>query len=118
MLKLKIFILAFLLYAPFAWSAVYQWSVPVTSAVSGETNDHPRAFLWIPGDCQHVRAVVVGQHNMCEETIFDHPAFRESMKKLGFAIIWISPGIDQQWDVNNGCQKAFEKMTDDLADVN
>lgn len=117
MLKLKIFILAFLLYAPFAWSAVYQWSVPVTSAVSGETNDHPMAFLWIPEDCQHVRAVVVGQHNMCEETIFDHPAFRESMKELGFAIIWISPGIDQQWDVNNGCQKAFEEMMNDLADV-
>lgn len=117
MLKLKIFILAFLLYAPFAWSAVYQWSVPVTSAGSGETNDHPTAFLWIPEDCQHVRAVVVGQHNMCEETIFDHSAFRESMKKLGFAIIWISPGIDQQWDVNNGCQKAFEKMIDDLAGV-
>ncbi|MDR1737776.1 MAG: hypothetical protein LBR66_03035, partial [Candidatus Symbiothrix sp.] len=51
----------------------YQWSVPTTTVV-GETGIVPQAFLWIPQDCDTVRAVVFGQHNMCEETIFIHPA--------------------------------------------
>ncbi|MFB6343234.1 hypothetical protein ACE1ET_16020 [Saccharicrinis sp. FJH62] len=98
-------------------AAVYQWSVPVVGFISTETNDHPTAFLWIPESCSQVRSVVVGQHNMCEETIFEHPVFRENMAKLGFAIIWISPGIDQQWDIENGCQEVFDKMIEDLAFV-
>lgn len=101
----------------FANAAVYQWSVPVTSVISPETNDHPRAFLWIPDNCQQVRAVVFGQHNMCEETIFDHPVFRKTMAELGFAIVWMTPGIDQQWDVKTGCQQAFDTMMEDFAEV-
>ncbi len=98
-------------------AAVYQWSVSVSGFVSPETNEHSTAFLWIPENCTQVRAVVFGQHNMCEEPIFDHPVFRETMAELGFAIVWLSPGIDQQWDVKNGCQKVFDKMMEDLADV-
>jgi len=100
-----------------SYASVYQWSVPINSVVSGETNGHPRAFLWIPEDCQQVRAVVFGQHNMCEEPIFDHPVFRKAMAELGFAIVWMTPGIDQQWDVKTGCQQAFDTMMEDLADV-
>ena len=98
-------------------ASVYQWSVPLTGFISPETNEHPTAFLWIPENCTQVRAVVFGQHNMCEEPIFDHPVFRETMTELGVAIVWLSPGIDQQWDVKNGCQKVFDKMMEDLADV-
>jgi hypothetical protein len=98
-------------------AAVWQWSVPVTEWKSEETKDHPNAFLWIPEDCKQVRSVVVGMHNMCEETIFERPAFRQTMAELGFAVIWISPVIDQQWKVDNGCQKAFDKMLADLAEV-
>ncbi|PTN10115.1 hypothetical protein [Mangrovibacterium marinum] len=98
-------------------AAVYQWSVPLTGFISPETNEHPTAFLWIPENCTQVRAVVFGQHNMCEEPIFDHPVFRETMAELDFAIVWLSPGIDQQWDVKNGCQNLFDKMLEDLADV-
>ena len=98
-------------------AAVYQWSVPVNSIVSPETNDHPTAFLWIPEHCIQVKSVVFSQQNMCEETIFDHIAFRETMAELDFAIVWITPGIDQQWDVRNGCQEAFDTMMDDFANV-
>ncbi len=98
-------------------ATVYQWSVPVPSIVSSEINDHPTAFLWVPENCLQVRAVVVGQHNMCEETIFEHPVFRKTMAELGFAIVWISPGIDQQWDVRNGCQQSFDSVMNDLANV-
>jgi len=59
----------------FANAQVWQWSVKVDSVVSGETRDHPRAFLWIPENCKQVRAVIFAQHNMIEEGILEHPAF-------------------------------------------
>ena len=43
--------------------------------------------------------------------------FDKEMAELGFAIVWISPGIDQQWDVTKGCQKAFDHMLEDFARV-
>ncbi len=52
---------------------------------------------------------------MCEETIFEHQTFRKTLSELGVAIIWITPGIDQQWDVRSGCQEAFDDMMSDLA---
>lgn len=110
-------VLCFLVLKPIhAQLASCQWSIPIVPIVSNETNDHPRAFLWIPEDCRQVRAVVFGQHNMCEEPIFDHPIFRKTMAELGFAIVWMTPGIDQQWDVKSGCQQAFDTMMEDLAD--
>ena len=50
--------------------------------ISEETNAHPSAYLWIPENCKQVRAVIIGQHNMTEETIFEHPEFRKNMGKL------------------------------------
>lgn len=98
-------------------AAPWQWSVEIKDFVSAETNDHPDAFLWIPENCKQVRAVIVGQHNMTEETILEHPEFRRAMSKLGIAEIWITPGIDQKWDVTTGTQQIFEKMMKELAEV-
>lgn len=39
------------------------------------------------------------------------------MQKLGIGFVWITPGIDQQWDVSKGTQQIFEKMMVSLADV-
>src|SRR5439155_8630131 len=93
-LKMKISAFAtivLLLIATVADSAEWQWSAPVDSVKSSETDDHPRAFLWIPPNCQHLRAVVVGQHNMEEEPILEHPVFRKTLAEIGFAEIWITP---------------------------
>lgn len=98
-------------------AAPWQWSVEIKDFVSTETNKHPDAFLWIPENCKQVRAVIIGQHNMTEETIFEHPEFRKAMSKLGIAEIWITPGIDQRWDVTKGTQQIFEKMMKELAEV-
>lgn len=98
-------------------AAEWQWSVKVRNYISSETNTNPEAFLWIPGDCEQVRGIVVGQHNMCEETIFENTAFRKTMSDLDIAIIWITPGIDYSWDVTNGCQDHFDTMLKDLAVV-
>ncbi len=105
-----------------AWAQVWQWSVPVQSVTSPETNDHPQAFLWIPDNCRYVRGVVVGQHNMLEEGIFEQPDFRKTMTKLGFAIVWVTPMFNQtfDWNPTRSSKRAGVEFTDmmtRLADV-
>ncbi|PRY30434.1 hypothetical protein CLV58_12455 [Spirosoma oryzae] len=105
-----------------AYSQVWQWSASVPTVVSPETNDHPQAFLWIPDNCRYVRGVVVGQHNMLEEGIFEHPDFRKTMSRLGFAIVWVTPMINQIFNWNptattKGAGVEFQDMMKRLADV-
>ncbi|MCX6236399.1 MAG: hypothetical protein NTY07_02390 [Bacteroidia bacterium] len=104
-----------LMLSTFTQAAVYQWSVAVSSVVSNETNDHPLAFLWIPENCKQVRAVLVGQHNMTEEDIFEHPKFREQMAKLGIAEVWVTPGFNFLFDFNQGAGEQFEEIMKALA---
>ena len=54
-------------------AADWQWSVPIESGAPVDSAVSPRAFLWIPPDCQRIRAVVVGQNNMIEPGILEHP---------------------------------------------
>ena len=96
--------------------AEYQWSVPVQPAEGAKAPAAPRAFLWIPPTCQRVRAVVVGQHNMLEEDILEHPDFRESMSDLGVAIVWITPALDLPF-VPSRSGRQFNQMLKDLAAV-
>ena len=98
-------------------AAPWQWAVEIKELISEETNAHPSAYLWIPENCKQVRAVIIGQHNMTEETIFEHPEFRKNMGKLGIAEIWITPGIDQRWDVTKGTQQIFETMMKNLSEI-
>lgn len=98
-----------------AAGAEWQWSVPVAAVVSSETGDHPRAFLWIPPDCQHVRAVIVGQHNMLEEGILEHPALRAALAELGMAAVWVSPAFDGVFRFDRGAGEHFEQMMAALA---
>ena len=96
-------------------AADWQWSVPVSSMVSSETNDHPRAFLWIPPACKRLRGVVIGQHNMEEEQIFEHPVFRKTLAELDFAVIWVTPAIDLFFRFDRGSDVKFDEMLGSLA---
>lgn len=114
----KIFLLTILFCVSiYLHPSVWQWSVELKGFVSTETNKSPEAFLWIPENCEQVRSVVFGQHNMSEEAMFTHPQFRKVMAELGVAIVWVTPGFEQQWKVENGCQKIFDEMMADLAVV-
>jgi hypothetical protein len=95
----------------------WQWYVPVRKVISSETNENPKAFLWIPSNCKQVKAIVVGQQNMLEEPIFEHPVFRKTMSELGFAIIWISPMMDLTFDFHQGAGEIFNETLADLANV-
>lgn len=97
------------------YSAEWQWSAQVKSVVSSETNDHPRAFLWIPSNCEQVRGVVVGQHNMLEEGILENVTFRRTLTELGFAEVWVTPVINLVFDFNNGAGDQFNDMMQILA---
>ena len=96
-------------------AAEWQWSAPVESVVSSETSDHPRAFLWIPPTCRQVRGVVVGQHNMEEEPILEHPTFRAVLSELGFAEVWVTPGWDLFFRFDKGAGEQFNAMMEALA---
>lgn len=95
----------------------WQWSTKINGYTSSETNDHPRAFLWIPPTCKQVKAVLVGQHNMLEEGIFEDATFRKKMSKIGVAEIWISPGISQDWNPESCVQELFNTLLDSLASI-
>lgn len=109
--------LSFFMLGSRVYAAEWQWSVPIMEVVSEETGSHPQAFLWVPPTCSRVKAVVVGQHNMCEETLFENSLFRREMEEAGIALVWISPILDFPWDVTNGCNDELLDALNNLAEV-
>ncbi len=98
-------------------AAEWQWSVPVPGvAAASETSEPPRAFLWIPPECERVRGLVVGQHAMAEELILEHAIFRAALNDLSFAAIWITPPLDLVFDFERGIGAHFDAMLKALAD--
>lgn len=96
-------------------AAEWQWSVPVPPSAEA-SNEKPRAFLWIPANCTTVRGVVFGHHNMEEEGVLEHPAFRKAMAELGFAAVWVAPSFDRNFRYDQGAGERFDAMLKALAD--
>lgn len=118
MKKLSVLLLILLsLAVKSSHAQVYQWCVTMESLISGETNDHPSAYLWIPPGCKRVKGVVVGQHNMLEEGIMSHPVFRRALSDLGFAEVWITPSFDMVFNFNKTAGADFDLMMKKLAFV-
>lgn len=90
-----------------ATGAEWQWSVPVGSG---------RAFLWIPPNCQQVRAVIVGQHNMIEQGIFEHATMRQTLATLGIAEVFIAPPFDRPFNFDKGAGERFNAIINALAE--
>lgn len=107
-----------LLMASAALGNVYQWSVTVDGVVSKETGDHPRAFLWIPQNCQRVRAVVIAEQNMQEEQLFADTTFRRTLAELSFAEVWIAPamGSSGEFRYDQGDDQNLQKLLAALAE--
>lgn len=99
-----------------ATSPVWQWSVTVDAPPSGETNAQPEAWLWIPENCKKVRGVVFAQNNMIEEGILEHTVFRENMRDLGLAEVWVTPVMVQKFDFHADDPVLFRNMMQKLAD--
>lgn len=116
-LFLTLFIIFFLHGFDKSSAADWQWSASINGFISDETNDFPRAFLWIPPSCRQVKGVIIGQHNMLEEGILENASFRKKMDELGIAEIWITPGIDQLWNPKSNSLALFNSMMDTLAEI-
>jgi hypothetical protein len=99
-----------------ASAAEWQWAVNVLNLPTAKPTEHPRAFLWVPPTCRHIRAVVFGQHNMEEQPILEHPAFRAALTELGFAEVWVAPGFDANFRFDQGAGDRFDAMMKMLAD--
>ncbi len=97
-------------------AADWQWSTEVKSVISTENNGHPRAFLWVPPDCKQVRAVIVGQNNMLELGILEHPVLRKAMSEIGMAAVWVTPAFNPHFQFDRGAGEQFQEMMDALAE--
>ncbi|HEX4124559.1 MAG TPA: hypothetical protein VHY37_07510, partial [Tepidisphaeraceae bacterium] len=99
-------------------AAVYQWSTTIDEVVSRESKGHPRAFLWVPDHCEHVRAVVIADQNMEEEQLFDNPEFRNTLSDLNFALVWIAPPMDTgDFRFDQGEGQILDHVLASLADL-
>lgn len=101
-------ILATTLLLNSAHSAEWQWSAP---------DDAARAYLWIPPECERVRGVVLASRNMLEESVLEHPVFRDTLAELGFAEIWVVPSLGLKFDFNAGDEQRFERIVASLAEA-
>jgi len=97
-----------------AIAAEWQWSVPVPPPPVS-TNESPRAFLWIPPNCERVRGVIFGHHNMEEIGVFESPVFRKTLAELGFAEVWVAPTFDRNFRFDQGAGEKFDAMMAALA---
>lgn len=96
-------------------SGMYQYSVALSGYISSETGKAPTAYLWIPENCQQVKAVVFAQQNMTEEMLFKNKSFQQQMQNMDIALLWVAPWFSQNWDPLTGCQKVFDEMMTAIA---
>lgn len=90
-------------------------SVPLAGYVSDETGKVPNAYCWIADGTEQVRFAVLAQQNMTEEALLRSKRFRQEMKRMGGALIWVAPWFSQNWSPATGCQQIFEEMMVGLA---
>ena len=120
MMKNKIYMklfsmIIFLIFTVNINASKWQWSEKRTDIIYGEINDNPTGLLWVPPSCESLNAIIISQQNMSEETLFENMMFRAEMEKAGVALLWITPGIDQKWEINSESQKSLDKLLDNLA---
>lgn len=96
---------------------LWQWSVPITGLISTETSGNPRAFLYIPPGVTTVRGVILGQDNLLEKALLEHPATRQGMADAGMGAIFISPSLDAHFNftARPNSPVYFQQMMDALA---
>lgn len=95
-------------------AADWQWSVSVKS--EKPENGPARVWLWIPPNCEHVRGVVVAQHNMEEISILENPRFRAALAGMNFAEVWVAPFFDHLFRFDEGAGDTFNDFMGRLAD--
>ena len=88
-------------------TGIWQWSVPVRNFSTHPKNPESRAYLWIPSQCEQVKAILVAQHNMEEISILEDEVFRQRMAELDVAQIWVCPSFNHGFDFTDGAWGNF-----------
>lgn len=114
MKRICVAFLAAILLRDASQAADWQWSVPVKS--EKPENGPARAWLWIPPNCEHVRGVVVAQHNMEEISILENPKFRAALAEMNYAEVWVAPFFDHLFRFNESAGDTFNDFMARLAD--
>ncbi len=99
-----------------AQDGVWQWMTDLHNTSSSPKYAHPAAYLWIPEDCREVKALIVAQHNMEEISILENEAFRDEMRKLGVAELWICPRYNLGFDFTDGAWEGLDQALGNLAE--
>lgn len=97
---------------------VYQWQTEINSPrVPAEPGYQTRAFLWIPPQCEKVKAVLICGHNAMEEGVIESSEFRRGLSDMDMALVWVSPGWEPSdlFYAPNGAQDGFEEAMEELA---
>jgi hypothetical protein len=96
--------------------AQWQWSIFLRPEETS-TNRPMRAYLWVPPNCSHLRAVVIGNSNMLEQGILEDPEFRATLSELGMGEIFFSNIFDAWFDPATGSIPKFNRMMARLSQV-
>ena len=106
----------FLSFTLVAQTGIWQWSVPVRNFSTHPKNPESRAYLWIPSQCEQVKAILVAQHNMEEISILEDEVFRQRMAELDVAQIWVCPSFNHGFDFTDGAWETLDGLLADLAE--
>ena len=98
-----------------AQDGVWQWMADIRNTAAKPKYEHPVAYLWIPGHCRSVKAIVVSQHNMEEISILEDKDFRQEMGRLGVAELWICPRFNLAFDFTDGAWEGLDQALNNLA---
>ena len=79
----------FLSFTLVAQTGIWQWSVPVRNFSTHPKNPESRAYLWIPSQCEQVKALLVAQKNMEDISILEDEVLRQRLAELDVAQVWV-----------------------------
>ncbi len=91
----------------------YQWAADAPPADANDASPRPTGYLWIPPGCGRVRGVVIGQNNMLEQPVLEHPDLRAILADIGFAAVWITPMIGNAF--GTGERQRLDELLQSLA---
>jgi hypothetical protein len=98
-------------------NSIYQFGVVIPKSgtdplIWNQTN----AFLWVPPDCRHIRALILAPSNVIERRFCDDPIVRAEAARDGLAIVFFNAGWKKEIFDTPDCITYVETILDALAD--
>ena len=99
------------------WNSEYQWGIEIPKPENDPLVwNKTDAFLWVPPNSKHIRAVLLAPANIIERRICDDPIIREEAAKDGLALIFFQAGWKSQIVESPRLLEFMQGMLDQFAD--